>query len=74
MAKAPLPEQFAIASDYTDAQSLSRSTQNIPLTSLINKQMTKDDEKWKKYVWGETCYAYFHRTSNHASGQAFSDL
>ena len=26
MAKAPLPEQFAIASDHTDAQSLGRST------------------------------------------------
>ena len=53
MAKAPLPEQFEIASDHTDAQSLGRSTQNIPLTSLINRQMTKNDEKWIKYVCGE---------------------
>lgn len=53
MAKAPLPEQFAIASNHIDGQSLGRSTQNIPLTSLINRQMTKDDEKWIKYVCGE---------------------
>jgi hypothetical protein len=53
MAKAPVPEQFAIASNHTDAQSLSRSTQNIPLTSLINRQMTKVDKKWIKYVCEE---------------------
>jgi hypothetical protein len=53
MAKAPLPEHFEIASDHIDAQSLGRSTQNIPLTSLINRQMTKDDEKWIKYVCGK---------------------
>ena len=50
MAQPALPEQFAIASNHTNAQSLSRSTQNIPFTGLINWQMAKDNEKWIKYV------------------------
>jgi hypothetical protein len=45
MDKAPLPEQFTITSDHTDAQSLSMSTQNIPLAGFTNWQVTKDNEK-----------------------------